>query len=104
MFLHHHKLIVYNTKFVLSFENQHLYSSLFQRKLKKIYFFLPYQLPTGSGGVMSLCPQKTVTSEWEVYVGTNKNVIFEGSVIWALNPVVHVSIAQLRILCSKIYA
>ncbi|KAG8179242.1 hypothetical protein JTE90_004070 [Oedothorax gibbosus] len=46
-------------------------------------------LPTGSGGVTSLCPQKTVTNEWEVFVGTNKNVILEGSVMWALNPVVH---------------
>ena len=45
---------------------------------------------------MSLCPQKTVTSEWEVYVGTNKNVIFEGSVMWALNPVVHVSLVKLN--------
>ncbi|GFY68472.1 echinoderm microtubule-associated protein-like CG42247 [Trichonephila inaurata madagascariensis] len=46
-------------------------------------------LPTGSGGVTSLCPQKTVTNEWEIFVGTNKNVILEGSVMWALNPVVH---------------
>ncbi|XP_042907818.1 echinoderm microtubule-associated protein-like CG42247 [Parasteatoda tepidariorum] len=46
-------------------------------------------LPTGSGGVTSLCPQKTVTNEWELFVGTNKNVILEGSVMWALNPVVH---------------
>ncbi|KFM61239.1 Echinoderm microtubule-associated protein-like protein, partial [Stegodyphus mimosarum] len=57
-------------------------------------------LPTGSGGVTSLCPQKTVTSEWEIFVGTNKNVILEGSVIWALNPVVHGHCDDVRALAA----